>query len=68
MNVRNIVKLDKNNRVSIKGFRKYRGKGALVYIDAVDERSYLLTLVNTEDFRDLNFDGKLVKTIPDNEF
>lgn len=46
INIKNIVKLDKNNRISIKGFRKYAKQGALVYVEEIDEFTYKVSLLN----------------------
>lgn len=46
INIKNIVKLDKNNRIAIKGFRKYAKQGALVYVEEIDEFTYKVSLLN----------------------
>lgn len=46
INIKNIVKLDKNNRIAIKGFRKYAKQGALVYVEKLNEFSYKVSLLN----------------------
>lgn len=46
INIKNIVKLDKNNRIAIKGFRKYAKQGALVCVEEIDEFTYKIFLLN----------------------
>ena len=49
INIKNIVKLDKNNRIAIKGFRKYEKQGALVHVKEIDEFTYIISLVNKNE-------------------
>ena len=49
INIKNIVKLDSNNRIAIKGFRKYAKQGALVYVEEIDEFTYKIFLLNKDE-------------------